>query len=55
MTQIHDVIIVGAGPAGLMAARELDANNVNYLIIDAKSRIDSILKCGEITRQDGFL
>ena len=55
MSQIHDVIIVGAGPAGLMAARELDANNVNYLIIDAKSRIDSILKCGEITRQDGFL
>ena len=55
MTQIYDVIIVGAGPAGLMAARELDANKVHYLIIDAKSKIDSLLKCGEITRQDRFL
>jgi digeranylgeranylglycerophospholipid reductase len=55
MTQIYDAIIVGAGPAGLMAARELDANKVNYLIIEAKSKIDSLLKCGEITRQDMFL
>jgi digeranylgeranylglycerophospholipid reductase len=52
---IYDAIIIGAGPAGLMAARELDANQVNYLIIEAKNKIGSPLKCGEITRQDTFL
>jgi len=52
---IYDAIIIGAGPAGLMAARELDANKVNYLIIEAKNKVGSPLKCGEITRQDTFL
>lgn len=50
-----EVIVIGAGPAGLMAARELAANRVNYLIIEAKGNIGSQLKCGEITRQDTFL
>ncbi len=36
---IYDEIIIGAGPAGLMAARELDANKFNYLIIEAKNKI----------------
>jgi cation diffusion facilitator CzcD-associated flavoprotein CzcO len=54
MMQTYDVIIIGAGPAGLMAARELGANKVNYLIIEANSTIGSALKCGEITRQDKF-
>ena len=50
--QTFDVIIIGAGPAGLMAARELEKNEVNYLIIEAKRRIGFPLKCGEITRQN---
>ena len=53
--QIYDVVIIGAGPAGLMAARELEKNNVNYLVIEAKGKIGSPLKCGEITREDTFL
>ena len=53
--QIYDVVIIGAGPAGLMAARELEKNNVNYLVIEAKGKIGSPLKCGEITRKDTFL
>ena len=53
--QIHDVVIIGAGPAGLMAARELEKNKVNYLVIEAKGKIGSPLKCGEITRKDTFL
>ncbi len=53
--QIYDVLIIGAGPAGLMAARELEKNNVNYLVIEAKGKIGSPLKCGEITRKDTFL
>jgi digeranylgeranylglycerophospholipid reductase len=53
--QTYDAIIIGAGPAGLMAARELAANKANYLIIEARNKIGSPLKCGEITRQDTFL
>lgn len=41
----YDVIIVGAGPAGLMAARVL--KNTNYLVIDSKKDIGLPLKCGE--------
>ncbi len=55
MTQTYDAIIIGAGLAGLMAARELDTNKVNYVIIEAKSKIGPPLKCGEMTRQDTFL
>jgi len=49
-----DTVIIGAGPAGLMAARELAENDVNYLIIEAKGKIGSPLRCGEITREDTF-
>jgi digeranylgeranylglycerophospholipid reductase len=46
----YDVIIIGAGPAGVMAARELEKNNVNYLVMEAKAKIGIPLRCGEITR-----
>ena len=52
---IYDVIIVGAGPAGLMAARELTRSDLKYLIIDSSSRIGYPLRCGEITRENTFL
>jgi len=52
---IYDVIIVGAGPAGLMAAREFTRSNLKYLIVDSKSRIGYPLRCGEVTREDTFL
>ena len=52
---IYDVIIVGAGPAGLMAAREFTKSNLKYLIVDSKSRIGYPLRCGEVTREDTFL
>lgn len=42
---IHDVIIVGAGPAGLMAARELEKGGIDYLVIDKKAKIGIPLKC----------
>lgn len=53
--RIYDTIIIGAGPAGLMAAREFEANKINYLIIEAKNKIGLPLKCGEITQQETFL
>ena len=51
---LYDTIIVGAGPAGLMAARELERSNVNYLILEAKDRIGYPLRCGETTREETF-
>ena len=53
--ETYDVIIIGAGPAGLMAAIELEKNNVNYVIIEAKGKIGSSLKCGEITSEETFI
>ena len=38
-----------------MAAREFEANKINYLIIEAKNKIGLPLKCGEITQQETFL
>ncbi|MBW1887992.1 MAG: NAD(P)/FAD-dependent oxidoreductase [Deltaproteobacteria bacterium] len=51
----YDVIIVGAGPAGLMAAREFTKSNLKYLIVDSKNRIGYPLRCGEVTREETFL
>lgn len=53
--KIYDVVIVGAGPAGLMAARSLIKSNVDFLIIDSKKKIGLPLRCGETIREDGFL
>ncbi len=50
-----DAAIIGAGPAGLMAARELSKDNLNYIILDAKNKIGRPLRCGEITREETFL
>ncbi len=42
-----DVIIIGAGPAGLKCALELAKRNVNVLIVDRKQQIGSPKRCGE--------
>ncbi|MBW2997063.1 NAD(P)/FAD-dependent oxidoreductase [Candidatus Woesearchaeota archaeon] len=51
----HDVVIIGAGPAGLMAAKELAAKGIDFIVIDSKKEIGIPLKCGEGMRKDGFL
>jgi flavin-dependent dehydrogenase len=51
---IYDTIIVGAGPAGLMAARELERKSINYLILEAKAKVGYPLRCGETTREETF-
>jgi digeranylgeranylglycerophospholipid reductase len=51
---IHDVIIIGAGPAGLMAAKCLAEKDINFLIIDQKKEIGLPLRCGEGIRKEGF-
>jgi digeranylgeranylglycerophospholipid reductase len=52
--RIYDVLIIGAGPAGLMAARELRQHDINFRIIEAKPTIGYPLKCAEITREETF-
>ncbi len=38
-TMKRDVLIIGGGPAGLSAAKELGANNIDILLIDDKSSV----------------
>lgn len=47
-----DVLVVGAGPAGSLAAREASKNGVNVLLIDKKAEIGTPKRCAEgiITR-----
>lgn len=42
-----DVLIIGAGPAGSIAAREASKNGAETLIIDKKSEIGTPKRCGE--------
>ncbi len=51
---MHDVVIVGAGPAGLMAARSLP-DTFSFLVIDSKKKIGLPLKCGEGVREKEFI
>ena len=37
---IHDIVIVGAGPAGLTAAIYAVRANISVLIVDKKSLVD---------------
>ncbi len=42
-----DVLVIGAGPAGSMAAREASKNGAKTLIIDKKSEIGTPKRCAE--------
>jgi len=42
-----DVIVVGAGPAGSIAARVLAENNLNVLVLEKKQEIGSPKRCAE--------
>src|SRR5690242_21363003 len=39
MTDETDILIIGAGAAGLAAARELSAANFNVIVLEARDRI----------------
>lgn len=42
-----DAVVVGAGPAGLMAARALHARGVDFVVLDKKGTLGLPLACGE--------
>lgn len=42
-----DVLVIGAGPSGSIAARTLAQNNVDVLLIDKKSEIGTPKRCAE--------
>ena len=47
-----DVVIIGAGIAGLSCARHLSKNNVTFIVLEADSRIGGRLKTD---MHDGFI
>lgn len=49
-----DVLVVGAGPAGISAANRLNRGGASVLLIDARKHIGYPLRCGELTNGDIF-
>ena len=47
MKKEYDVIIVGGGPSGSMAAIEIAKANLSVCILDRKTEIGSPVRCGE--------
>lgn len=52
---MYDVIILGAGPAGLMAGRSLKDSNLKYLIIDSREEIGNTIRFSDTIREEDFL
>ena len=38
-SHLFDVLVIGAGPSGVAAARELQRRNINYLVLEGRDRI----------------
>lgn len=49
-----DVLVVGAGPAGIAAASALNKAGIDVLVLDARKKIGHPLRCGEMVRVEYF-
>jgi len=50
----YDVIIVGAGPAGTMAAKEISKEGYSVLVIEKKKKVGYPIQCGEIVGESAI-
>jgi digeranylgeranylglycerophospholipid reductase len=48
----HDVVVVGAGPAGSMAARTAARSGANVLLLDRRRELGVPVQCGEALSED---
>lgn len=51
---MHDVIVVGAGPSGLNAARILAAEGLDVLVLERKNEIGKHIICAGIVGEEAF-
>ncbi len=42
-----DVLVIGAGPAGCMAAREAARKGAQVLLVERKKKVGTPVRCGE--------
>lgn len=54
MKNIYDIIVVGAGPAGTMAARFAAAKGVSVLILEKDRDVGYPVRCGEAISKKGL-
>lgn len=50
-----DVLVVGAGPSGSLAAREASKNGADVILIDLKSEIGAPKRCAEAVSEQGLI
>ena len=55
MEYTTDILVVGAGPSGSLAAREVALNGANVILIDLKSEIGSPKRCAEGVSKQGLI
>jgi len=51
---MHDVVIIGGGPGGLYAARELSASGFDVVVLEEHSQIGSPVHCTGILGADAY-
>jgi len=54
MDEIYDVVVVGAGPAGSLAARTAAELGLNVLLVEKRQQVGSPVRCGEIVNNKGI-
>ena len=51
---MHDVLVVGAGPSGLNAARILSARGLDVLVLEKKKEVGEHIICAGIVGEEAF-